>query len=181
MDLVRIAIPLACFGLATAALPAVAAQEVTASDSCAPLQKRAKQAAKSGKKTQAKRLKQRYKTCRSEATIRSALAGYTFTGNRGDGQAVQITLCDNGAWSTRIGSRPVAVNSGTTWVVRYPKFSSASKWVTQVAEFKDRNKGGWSVGFARNGDSFEFGIASFDEVSDLGPVSRAPAGTACPA
>lgn len=179
MNLVRIAIPLACLGLATAALPAVAAQELTGSDSCAPIQKKAKQAAKSGKKAKAKRLKQRYKTCKSEATIRSALAGYTFTGNRGDGALVQVTLCDNGTWSSRIGSRPVAVSSGTTWVVRYPRFSSASKWVAQVAEYKDRNKGGWSVGFARSAETFEFGIASFDEVNELGPVSRAPAGTAC--
>ncbi len=164
-----------------AAVAPTAVADVAATNSCASIQKKAKQAAKSGKKAKAKRLKQRYKTCKSEATIQSALAGYTFTGTRGDGEPVTITLCDDGTWSDRIGSSPAALGSGTTWVVRYPKFSSASKWVAQVAEFKDRTKGGWSVGFARNGDAFEFGIASFDEVSDLGPVTRAPAGAACPA
>lgn len=77
-----------------------------------------------------------------------------------------------------IASRPVATNSGTTWRVRYPRFTSSTKWVAQVADKPSFRDGGWSVGFARQGDAFSFGVASFDEVRDLGCVTCAPA-TGC--
>lgn len=173
MRLVALA-PIAALALVGTALPAHSA---TPGVSCQSLKKQAKKAAKSGKKAKATRLKQKYKTCQSAAAIRSALANYTFTGTRGDGEPVTITLCESGAWSTQIGSRPVATNSGTTWLVRYPNYSSASKWVAQVADKPDMRQGGWSVGFARDGAAFQFGVASFDEVSDLGAVTRSPATT----
>jgi hypothetical protein len=184
MNTLTAATPLAVAALLGAGLPTAAhatAASAASSPSCAPLQQKAKKAARSGKKAKAKRLKQRFKTCRNEATIRSALAGYTFAGTRGDGQPISITLCANGNWSSRTGSRPVAISSGSTWFVRFPQFTSTSAWVTQVAENKDRRQGGWSVGVARQGDAFQVGIASFEDVSSLGPVTRAPAGAACPA
>ncbi|MFN8127588.1 MAG: hypothetical protein U0R28_02180 [Candidatus Nanopelagicales bacterium] len=174
MKLIALA-SVAALTLVGAAIPAQAASTTT---TCTALKAKVTKAAKSGKNAKAKRLKQKYRSCRSVASIRSQLANYTFTGMRGDGQAVSITLCDSGAWSTQIGSRPVATNSGTTWLVRYPQYTSASKWVTQVADKPDRAQGGWSVGFARDGDAFQFGIASFDQVTSLGSVTRSAA-TGC--
>lgn len=167
------ACPLLAFGLVGAVAPAQASTSATAS--CTPLLKKAKKSARAGQKAKAKRLRNKHRACKGALTVRTALAGYTFTGKRGDGQAVTLTLCSNGTWESRTGNGPVAVSSGTSWFVRNTTFSSATKWETQVGENKDRRKGGWGVGMARDGDSFQLGIASFDGVSDLGPVTRTPA------
>ncbi|MEI2784236.1 MAG: hypothetical protein V9E82_00805 [Candidatus Nanopelagicales bacterium] len=63
--------------------------------------------------------------------------------------------------------------------MRAVNFSSATKWVTQVAENADRRAGGWSIGMARDGGAFQIGIASFDEVTDLGPVTRTDGAAVC--
>jgi hypothetical protein len=167
-------------GLLAAAAPAVSADaSITATASCKPLLKKSKKAARAGQKGKAKRLRTKYRACQASITVREALAGYTFTGVRGDGEPTSVTLCENGKWESRSGARPVGISTGTAWYVRYPQFTSATKWVTQVAEYKDRNRGGWSVGVARDGDAFQVGIASFDTVTDLGAVTRTPAGAAC--
>jgi hypothetical protein len=167
-------------GLLASATPVVSADASTsATASCTPLLKKSKKAARGGQKAKAKRLRTKYRACKAAITVRSALAGYTFTGTRGDGEPTSVTLCENGTWESRTGARPVGISTGTTWYVRYPQFTSATKWVTQVAEYKDRNRGGWSVGVARDGDSFQVGIASFDTVTDLGAVTRTPAGAVC--
>ena len=124
---------------------------------------------------EAKRLRAKHRTCKGAVAIRTALAGYAFTGTRGDGQSVMITLCSDGTWESRTGSSPVAISSGTDWYVRNTTFTNARKWVTQVGENQNWRKGGWGVGVARDGDSFQVGIASFDGVTDLGVVTRAPA------
>lgn len=160
-------------GLVAATAPVVHAEASTVA--CKPLLKNSKKAARAGQKAKAKRLRAKYRACTSAATVRTALAGYTFTGTRGDGEAVSVTLCSNGTWESRTGSRPVAISTGTSWFVRHLDFSNPTKWVTQVGEYQDRSKGGWGVGVARDGDTFQVGIAYFDGVTDLGGVTRAPA------
>ena len=64
------------------------------------------------------------------------------------------------------------MSTGSSWFVRNLNYSSGSKWVTQVGENKDRDKGGWGIGLARDGDSFQVGIDSFDTVTSLGPATR---------
>ncbi len=182
MRMIRTAPPLILLGLLAAITPAVAQDRpatAAASDSCTPLKKQAKKAAKKGQKAKAKRLRTKHRTCKDTATIRTALAGYTFTGTRGDGEQISVTLCENGKRQSRTGSGPVAISTGDSWLVRYPQFSSATKWVTQVAEYKDRNRGGWSIGLAREGDAFQIGISSFDTVNSLGPVTRTSGDAIC--
>ena len=161
----------------------VHADSQLASSSCSKFQKKAKKAKKAGKAKKAKRLKKSYKVCKKtikrEATVTSQISGYTFTGTRGDGEAKTVTFCPDGAWSSRTGSGIVAVSSGTTWFVRNLNYSSGSKWVTQVGENKDRDKGGWGVGLARDGDAFQIGIDSFDTVTSLGPVVRTSGAEVC--
>ncbi len=163
-------------GLVLSAAPAATAAPPA---SCGALQKQVTKAAKKGQKAKAKRLRQQLRSCKQAASVQTALAGYTFTGTRGDGQPVSVTLCADGRWQSRTGSRPVGISEGTTWVVRALKFSNATKWVTQVAENADRRAGGWSIGVAREADAFQIGIASFDEVSDLGPVTRTDGTAVC--
>lgn len=163
-------------GLAGAAAPAAQAESTaSATASCKPLLKKAKKAARAGQKAKAKRLRTKYRTCNSAVTVRTQLAGYTFTGTRGDGEAVTLTLCSSGAWESRAGRAPVAVATGTNWYVRNTNFSSATKWVTQVGDKQNWREGGWGVGLARSGESFQIGIASFDGVTDLGAATRTPA------
>ena len=162
-------------GLLMSAVPTAIATSPT---NCAALQKQAAKAAKKGQKAKAKRLRQQVRTCKQATSVRTSLAGYTFTGTRGDGQLMSVTLCEDGRWQSMAGSRPVAISAGTTWVVRSVNFSSATKWVTQVAENADR-AGGWSIGMARDGGAFQIGIASFDEVTDLGPVTRTDGAAVC--
>lgn len=163
-------------GLLLSTAPTATAASPT---NCAALQKQVGKAAKKGQKAKAKRLRQQLRTCKQASSVRTALAGYTFTGTRGDGQPVSVTLCDDGRWESRSGSRPVGISEGTTWVVRALAFSNATKWVTQVAENADRRAGGWSIGMAREADAFQIGIASFDEVTDLGPVTRTDGAAVC--
>ncbi len=163
-------------GLLLSVAPTASAASPT---NCTALQKQAAKAAKKGQKAKAKRLRQQARTCKQAATVRTALAGYTFTGTRGDGQAVSVTLCADGRWQSKTGSRPVAISTGTTWLVRSLRYSNGTQWVTQVAENADRRAGGWSIGMARAGDAFQVGIASFDEVSDLGPVTRTDGAAVC--
>lgn len=171
-----VACPVLTLGLVAVAAPAAHADaSTTATASCQPLLKKAKKAARKGQRAKAKRLRAKHRTCKGAVAVRSQLAGYTFTGTRGDGQSVMITLCSNGAWESRTGSRPVAISSGTNWYVRNTTFTNATTWETQVGENQDRRKGGWGVGFARDGDSFQVGIAYFDGVDDLGAVTRTPA------
>ncbi len=171
-----VACPVLTLGLVAVAAPGVQADaSTTATASCQPLLKKAKKAARKGQKAKAKRLRSQHRTCKAAIAVRTQLAGYTFTGTRGDGQPVTITLCSNGAWESRTGSRPVGISSGTNWFVRNTTFTNATTWVTQVGENQDRRKGGWGVGFARDGDSFQVGIAYFDGVTDLGGVTRSPA------
>jgi len=163
-------------GLLVSAAPSATAASPT---NCAAIQKQVAKAVKKGQKAKAKRLRQQLRTCKQATSVRTSLAGYTFTGTRGDGQLVSVTLCEDGRWQGRAGSRPVAISAGTTWVVRSVNFSSATKWVTQVAENADRRAGGWSIGMARDGGAFQIGIASFDEVTDLGPVTRTDGAAVC--
>lgn len=182
MKPIHTAPPLILLGLLAASAPAVAEDRpstAATSDSCAPLKKQAKKAAKTGKKAKAKRIRAKHKICKNTAKVRAAIAGYTFTGTRGDGEPMSVTLCDDGKWTSRTGSRPVAISEGDSWFVRYPQFSSSTKWVTQVAEYKDRAKGGWGIGLARDGEAFQIGIASFYEVSSLGPVTRTSGDAVC--
>lgn len=150
------------------------------SDSCAPIQSKAKQAAKQGKSAKAKRLRAKYRACQHSVQVRSQLAGYTFTGTRGDGEPMTVTLCDNGKWISRTGA-PAGVSQGDSWYVRYLTRRDAQHWTTQVGEYRKRESGGWSIGLARSGPDFQIGIASFDTVSSLGPVVRTSAAEACAA
>ena len=180
MRLTHAATTAAIIGLIAATAPLVAqASPLSASDSCAPIQKKAKKAKRAGKKAKAKRLRVRLNTCRDAAKVRSALAGYTFTGTRGDGEPVSVTLCDNGKWHSRTGYTPVALSTGDSWYVLNPDYTSATKWVAQVSENKDPRQGGWTTGFARAGDAFQIGTASFDTVTSLGPVTRSSGAAVC--
>lgn len=163
-------------GLALVVAPSASAAP---SSECTAIQKKAAKAAKAGKKAKAKRLRSQIRTCKQGATVRTALAGYTFTGTRGDGEPVSVTLCTDGRWQSKTGSRPVGISEGTTWYVRNLAFSSASQWTTQVGENSDRRQGGWGIGVARQGDSFQIGITSFDTVDDLGPVTRTDGAAVC--
>jgi hypothetical protein len=159
-------------------LPAPVATAATGT-SCAPIQKKVTKAVKAGKKAKAKRLRQQLRTCKQAANVRSQIAGFTFTGTRGDGQAVAVTLCANGRWESRTGSRPVGISTGTSWFVRPVGAARATNWTVEVAESADPRGGGWSIGMARRGDAFQIGIASLGRVSDLGPVTRAPGDAVC--
>lgn len=132
-------------------------------------------------KVKAKRLRAKYRTCNHTATVREALAGYTFAGTRGDGEPVTVTLCESGQWHNRIGDRSGGTASGTQWYIRNLAYENSKNWVTQVGANRNREDGGWSVGLARQGDAFQFGIASFDGVTHLGPVTRSLDQTECQA
>jgi len=171
-------------GLLVATAPAaVHADSQLSSSSCAKYKKKVKKASKAGKAKKAKRLKKAYKTCKktvkNERTVTQAISGYTFTGTRGDRQPMTVTFCPDGKWSSRSGYQPVAVSTGSSWFVRNLNYSSGSKWVTQVGENKDRDKGGWGIGLARDGDSFQVGIDSFDTVTSLGPATRTSGTEVC--
>lgn len=184
MNLRLIVIAPAALGLLFATAPAaVHADSQLTSSSCSKYQKKAKKAKKAGKTKKTKRLKKAYKTCKKtvkrEATVTSQISGYTFTGTRGDGQPMTVTFCPDGKWSSRTGSGIVARSQGTSWFVRNLAYTNGSKWMTQVGENKDRDKGGWCIGLARDGDAFQIGIDSFDTVTSLGPVTRTPGAEVC--
>lgn len=176
MNLRLIVVATSALGLLVATAPAaVHADSQLTSSSCSKYQKKAKKAKKAGKAKQAKRLKQTYKTCKKvlkrEATVTSAISGYTFTGTRGDGRPMNLTFCPDGKWISydtdiRFASR------GDAWYVRNVAYRSSTQWVTQVGENKDRDKGGFGIGLARDGDTFQVGIDSFDTVTSLGPATR---------
>lgn len=130
-------------------------------------------------KVKAKRLRADSRTRKGMATVREARAGYTFAGTRGDGEPVTVTLCESGQWHNRIGDRSEGTASGTQWYIRSLTYKNSRNWVTQVGANRNREDGGWRVGFARQGDAFQFGIASFDSVTHLGPVTRSPDQTVC--
>lgn len=160
---------------------AVPSATAAASDSCAPIQSKAKKAAKQGRTAKAKSLRAKYRTCQHSAQVRSQLAGYTFTGTRGDGVTTAVTLCDSGKWISHTGGTPASVSQGDSWFVRYLNWRDAQHWATQVGEYRKRESGGWSIGLARSGPDFQIGIASFDTVSSLGPVVRTSAAETCAA
>jgi hypothetical protein len=184
VNLRLIVVATSALGLLVATGPtAVHADSQLSSSSCSKYQKKAKQAKKVGNAKKAKRLKKKYKTCKKvvkrEATVTRAISGYTFTGTRGDRQPMTVTFCPDGKWSSRTGYQPVAVSTGSSWFVRNLNYSSGSTWVTQVGENKNRDKGGWGIGLARDGDSFQIGIDSFDTVTSLGPVERISGADVC--
>ncbi|MEI2784237.1 MAG: hypothetical protein V9E82_00810 [Candidatus Nanopelagicales bacterium] len=75
-------------GLLMSAAPTATATSPT---NCAALQKQVAKAAKKGQKAKAKRLRQQLRTCKQATSVRTSLAGYTFTGTRGDGQLMSVT------------------------------------------------------------------------------------------
>ncbi len=182
MNVRLIVIAPAALGLLLATPAAVHADSELASSSCSKLQKKAKKAKKVGKAKKAKRLKKRYKTCKKtvkrEKAVTSQISGYTFTGTRGDGRRMNLTFCPDGKWISYETTVQYA-NRGDAWYVRNLAYSSGSKWVTQVAENKDRSKGGFGIGLARDGDSFQVGIDSFDTVTTLGPATRTSGAQMC--
>ncbi|MEZ5184826.1 MAG: hypothetical protein R2720_03690 [Candidatus Nanopelagicales bacterium] len=184
MKLRSLAIAVGILGLLGATAPASAqpASSQLSSNSCSKLLKKAKKAKKSGKAGKSKRLQKRYRTCKKtlkhERTVTKAISGYTFTGTRGDGRRMNLTFCPDGKWISYETNIRYA-NRGTSWYVRHVAYSSSTKWVTQVGENKDRYDGGFGIGLARDGDSFQVGIASFDTVTDLGPATRTSGADMC--
>lgn len=184
MRLRNLAIAIGILGLFGTIAPAGAQASTSdlASNSCSKFQKKAKKAKKAGKAKKAKRLKKKYRTCKKklkhEKTVTSQISGYTFTGTRGDGLPMNLTFCPDGKWISYQTTVQYA-NRGDAWYVRNLAYSSGSKWVTQVAENKNRNKGGFGIGLARDGDTFQVGIDSFDTVTDLGPATRTSGAQMC--
>lgn len=184
MGLRSLAIAIGILGLigATAPVGAQAASSDLASKSCSKLQKKATKAKDAGKAQKSQRLKKMYKSCKKtlkqERAVTNAISGYTFTGTRGDGLAMNLTFCPDGKWISYETDITFA-NRGDAWYVRNLAYSSATKWVTQVGENQDRNKGGFGIGLARDGDSFQVGIDSFDTVTDLGPATRTSGAQLC--
>jgi hypothetical protein len=91
---------------------------------------------------------------------------------------MNLTFCPDGKWISydtdiRFASR------GDAWYVRNVAYRSSTSWVTQVGENKNRDKGGFGIGLARDADTFQVGIDSFDTVTDLGPATRTSGAAMC--
>jgi hypothetical protein len=91
---------------------------------------------------------------------------------------MNLTFCPDGQWIS-YERDPRFANTGDTWYVRSLTYSSTTNWVTQVGENKDRAQGGFGIGLARSGASYQVGIASFDTVTDLGPATRTSGAAMC--
>ncbi len=166
----------------TSAVAAPASSSHTSSPSCTSLQTKANKASKAGKTKKAKKLKKQYRACQktraNEVNVVKEISGYTFTGTRGDGRSMNLTFCPDGQWIS-YERDPRYANEGGTWFVRDLSYRSSTQWVTQVGENKDRMQGGFSIGLARTGNSYQVGIASFDTVTDLGPATRTSGAAMC--
>jgi hypothetical protein len=183
MKLLLTGTAVAIAGLLVAAPASVSASSThTSSPSCTSLQTKANKASKAGKTKRAKKLKKQSRACQQnlarELSVVKEISGYTFTGTRGDGLSMNLTFCPNGQWIS-YERDPRYANTGSSWYVRSLAYSSATRWVTQVGENMDRDQGGFGIGLARNGNSYQVGIASFDTVTDLGPATRTSGAAIC--
>jgi hypothetical protein len=174
---------IAVLGLVGATAPTAQASSPSPSaESCSKIQKKAKKAKKAGAAKKAKRLQKRSRSCRKQVnrlrTVVNAISGYTFTGKGGDGLPMNLTFCPDGKWISYERDIRFA-NRGDSWYVRELDYTSSTKWVTQVGENKDRSDGGFGIGLARAGDTFQVGIASFDAVTDLGPATGSSGAALC--
>jgi len=185
----------ATIGAGGATTPAVKAY--TAKGGCATYKKKYKMLKKKYKKTQASKYKKQYKkqlkrfkSCKSssggatlrqqEEAVRGQLAGYTYTGTRGDGASVIVTLCSNGKWESRTYSHGSWGNSvGAQWYVRGLKYTGNTSWVTQVGANKAEAQGGWGIGMALEGSTFKVGIARSGGVTNLGNVTQSSGAAVC--
>ncbi len=197
LGLVGLGVPAASAATGASSSAASAAETYKTKSGCAAHKKKYKKLKKKYQKTNASKYKKKYKkqlkkfkSCKNsgggsaakqqEAAVRAQLAGYTYTGTRGDGASVIVTLCSDGKWKSQTSrGGPWGISTGAQWHVRGLTYSSATHWVTQVGENKDETQGGWGIGMARDGSTFKVGIARFGGAENFGSVTQSSGAPIC--
>ncbi|MDO8212293.1 hypothetical protein [Conexibacter sp. CPCC 206217] len=109
-------------------------------------------------------------------TVLKKLLDSELIGVRGDGAEVDWTFCATGRFvlgTTSGGS--TGVSRGMTWQVENARVRQGGRWFDAIVTAP----GGLAVAVAMRGGRWQVGIESFDEVSQLGPVTRTSAKVAC--